>query len=111
MEKQLLKSAFKKMLKSVIAQSSITMWRIVSEVCECDKVMAVDICRELLIDPDSDMYLPKTKRELLAARLALCTSKQIGLFDAMYGSIDDILTSQMDWAFKQVDSTIRKNHE
>ena len=50
------------------------------------------------------------KREELREVLMQCTSKQIELFNRMYGSIDEIPEEKMDWAYTQCINTLKKSN-
>ena len=49
------------------------------------------------------------KREELRKVLNQCYPDQIKLFNRMYGSIDKIPESKMDWAYQQCTRTLEKN--
>ena len=49
------------------------------------------------------------KREELRKVLEQCSPEQIKLFNRMYGSIEKIPESKMDWAYQQCERTLAKN--
>ena len=47
-------------------------------------------------------------RNILRALLSRCTEGEVGLFNKMYGSVDTIDPSKIDWAITQCENTIKK---
>lgn len=56
-----------------------------------------------------DKLVTKFKRDLLRELLAQCTEFQVGIFNKMYVSIDDIPDKNMRWAYAQVTRTVEEN--
>jgi hypothetical protein len=55
------------------------------------------------------MSVESAARKELKAKLELCTEAQIGMFNAMYGTIEKIPFEKMLLAEKQIDRTLEKN--
>jgi 3-methyladenine DNA glycosylase AlkC len=50
------------------------------------------------------------RKEKLKSLYEQCTKPQQDLFNRMYGSLEQIPPSKIDWAIKQRERTIIKNH-
>ena len=53
----------------------------------------------------NDVFLRSKMKDMLLC----CTEKQQDIFKKMYKSIDKIKSEQMDWAFKQIETTLKNN--
>ena len=49
------------------------------------------------------------KRTLMRDMLLQCTDKQRAFFNQLYVSVDYIKEEQMEWAFQQIEETIKNN--
>lgn len=47
---------------------------------------------------------------MLHEELQKCTGEQIALFNRMYISIDEIKEERMNWAYSQIQQTLKKNN-
>lgn len=52
----------------------------------------------------------KEKRDLLRSLLAECTKGEVGMFNAMYVSVDEIEEDKIPWALRQIETTLKKKH-
>lgn len=57
------------------------------------------------------MSVANVARRALRKKLSKCTFKQKKLFNFMYGSIDEIPLSKLEWAEQQIDRALIKNEQ
>lgn len=49
-------------------------------------------------------------REKMRTMLTQCTEAQQNIFCRMYGSVDEVSDEKLDWAFYQIENSLKKNH-
>ena len=49
------------------------------------------------------------RRKLIKHLLSKCTKEENDVFNRMYGSVNSMLDSQLDWAIKQCERTVKIN--